>query len=703
MSLPAPLPGPLTKAPLISHWIAFPAPGLAEIRTGRVELGQGNLTALLQIAAEELDLDPAACRIVSGETDVTPDEGFTSGSLSIAQGGMALRLAASAARHCLLATAARLLQCAPAALGLAAGTVLRDGIATPLSLWSLAAETALDVAVADWAAPKPASARHLAGGRLDRIDLGPRIAGTPFVHDLAPEGLLQGRALHPPRIGARLISFDLEGLRARPGVVAALRDGDFVALAAQSNHAAERAIAWAETQARWSAPMAAPADPVAALFASDAPAEVVHLAGDADRDGTKFELTLSRPYLSHGSIGPSAALALWQGTALDVWTHSQGVFPLRAALAQVLGMAETAITLRHVAGAGCYGHNGADDAALDAALIARTVPGRPVRMQWRRADEFRFAPLGPAMTTRASAWVSPAGRITAMEVTATSAPHGNRPGRGGAPNLRAAACLADPFAMPRSGDVPLARGGGADRNAVPGYAIPNLLIAKRIVHDLPWRTSSLRSLGAHVNVLAIESLIDDIAAGRAEDPAAFRLRHLDHDPRARAVIAAVVEDAGTPFATPRPEGAGWGLGYARYKNTAAWCAVLARIELADEIRVAEVFAALDAGEIINPDGAINQTEGGILQAISWTLKEAVRVEDDRVATQAWHDYPILRFDELPEVHVRLIARPEAPPLGCAEAAQGPAAAAIANALRDATGLRLTRLPFDRDAILAALG
>jgi CO/xanthine dehydrogenase Mo-binding subunit len=320
---------------------------------------------------------------------------------------------------------------------------------------------------------------------------------------------------------------------------------------------------------------------------------------------------------------------------------------------------------------------------------------------WSRADEFRCAPLGPGMATRARAVLGADGRIAAMEVVANSAPHGNRPGRNGAPNLRAAAYLETPFPVPRSADIQLAGGGGAERNAVPAYAIRNLRIAKRIVHEVPLRTSSLRALGGFANVYAIETLMDRMAHARGEDPTAFRLRHLD-DPRARAVIEAVAADSAARRGAPRQEGAGWGLGFARYKNTAAWCAIMARIEVEEAIRITDVFAALDAGEVVNPDGAVNQTEGGIIQAASWTLKEALRFDGTIVATASWSEYPILTFSEVPAIAVRLIDRPEEPPLGCAEAAQGPTAAAIGNALRDAIGVHVDDLPLRRDAIIAAL-
>ncbi|TPW28988.1 xanthine dehydrogenase family protein molybdopterin-binding subunit [Pararhizobium mangrovi] len=696
------LPTPLSDAPLVSDWIAFDD-ALVEVRTGRVELGQGNLTAIAQIAAEELDVPLAMIRIVSGDTTRTPNEGFTSGSLSVHQGGMAVRHAASAARHLAIAEAAKLLQCGSERLALTEGRILRDGAPTSLDLWSMAASIDLSVAVAQWSDPKRPDQRALVGKPLARIDLPERITGTPFVHDLSPDNLLHGRPVHPPSVGARLLDLDLDALRTRPGVVAATRDGSFVGVVADSEYAAIRAALWATNHATWSDEPSAPADPVAAIAGSQESDEVVHEAGtlEGHEGQSSYEVTVSRPYLSHASIGPSAAVAQWQDGRLSLFTQSQGVYPLRDALAMVFGMPGERIDVRHWPGAGCYGHNGADDAALDAALMARAVEGRPVKVVWSRADEFRYAPLGPAMTTRASAFLDETGRIAGMSVAVNSAPHGNRPGRNGAPNLRAAACLEKPFPFPRSKDVPLSSGGGADRNAVPGYAIANLRASKRIVHDLPYRTSSLRSLGAFTNVYAIETLMDAIARDRDVDPVSFRLNHLE-DPRAVAVIEGAVAEAGEPFGREREDGTGWGLGYARYKNRAAYCAVVVRVEVDEAVRVTDVFAALDAGEIINPDGMTNQTEGGIVQSISWTLKEALTLEDGRVTTENWSDYPILTFSEVPAIQVRLIDRKDEPPLGCAEAAQGPTAAAIGNAVRDAIGVPVNHLPLTRDALIAAI-
>ena len=555
MSAPATLPAPLAQHPRIAQWIALDRDGEVGVLTGRVELGQGNLTAIAQLAAEELCVDFARVRITGADTGLTPNEGFTAGSLSMTAGGQSVRLAAAAARELLLAEAARLLQRGADTLEIRDGHVLADGMETDLTLWALAARVPLDVAAAPHARPLPAAARRRAPP--PRADLAERIAGAPFVHDFAPAGMLHGRPIHPPSLGARLASLDTDALAARPGVLDVVRDGSFVGILAAREEDAIAAARWGAARAAWTRGAAPDTPPQAHIAASDEPAEQIETRGDpAAAGGRRFATTVSRPYLSHGSIGPSCAVARWDGDDLTVWTHAQGVYPLRDALAMVFGIDAARIRCIHMPGAGCYGHNGADDVALDAALLARAVPGRPVRVLWSRADEFGCAPLGPAMVTEAVAHVDGDGRLAAMRVAAMSAPHGNRPGRNGAPNLRAAAYLAQPFPVPRSADIPPAMGGGADRNAVPPYKVPNLAVTKKVVQDLPWRTSSLRGLGAFLNVYAIETLIDDIAAGLGADPVDYRLRHLDHDPRGAEVIRRAAAAAGWP-GQPAERGARW--------------------------------------------------------------------------------------------------------------------------------------------------
>jgi len=699
----APITAPiqLAQSPAISDWLIF-KPNQVHVLSGRVELGQGNLTALLQIAADELDLQIDQVTITGGDTRTTPNEGFTSGSLSITQSGMAIRWAASAARHALVAAAANKLTVSTERISAEAGKFLLDAEPVDLTYWDVIAEVNWGQEVVSLANPKSAATRRLTGVSVPRIDLVERIMGTPFVHDVQMPDMVYGRMIHPPCLGATLKPFDQKKLESRAGVLKVWRNGDMMGLIAESAHSANAACDWAHLKAQWSLPGNAPQDPIAAIRDSKEGVDLIHSAGDmASVSGRSVSHVVSRPYLSHGSIGPSAAIAVFKDDGLEVWSHAQGPFPLRDALAMVLDMPASSIEVIHHPGAGCYGHNGADDVALDAALLAKAFPGKPVKVVWSRADEFRCAPLAPGMVTRLEATLDATHTIQKIDVLVNSAPHGNRPGRNGSPNLRAAAFLDPPLLPSRSQDIPLAGGGGADRNAIPLYAIPNVLVRKRIVHDLPYRTSSMRGLGAHLNVYAIETLMSRLAMESGEDPFDFRLRHLT-DERARNVLLALKKMTQHTELSLTGDGVGSGIGFAKYKNTAAYCAILVRVNVQERVRVTHAYAALDGGEIINPDGVINQTEGGMLQALSWTINEAIKFDGPVVATEAWVDYPILAFTDVPAIQVELIAQPNLPPLGCAEAAQGPMAAAIGNAVFNAIGVHVCDMPITHDALVNAV-
>ncbi|HEX3312186.1 MAG TPA: molybdopterin cofactor-binding domain-containing protein [Streptosporangiaceae bacterium] len=423
------------------------------------------------------------------------------------------------------------------------------------------------------------------------------------------------------------------------------------------------------------------------------------------------EATYHRPYLAHAAMGPSTATALAStapagdeaGVRLEVWTHSQGVYPLRRELARALKLTENQVRVRHVEGAGCYGHNAADDAAMDAALLALAVPGRPVQVVWSRADELGWEPFGPASVVRVTADVDARGDVLSWRHEIWGNGHVTRPGFGRSIGLLAASHRDGGEPIEPAAEPPLERGGGAGRNAVPGYAFPAYRVMNHRLSVMPLRTSSLRSLGGFVNVFAIESFMDELAVAAGRDPVEYRLAQLA-DPRGRAVIEAVVRRSGwadwSPAASSRS--VGHGIGYARYKNSSAYCAVVAEVEAVTEVKVRRLTIAVDAGLVINPDGAENQVEGGAIQATSWTLKERVRFDRLTVTSDTWDSYPILRFSEVPAVEVELLPGHENPPLGVGETAQGPTAAAIANALCDALGVRVRTLPLTEQQILAAM-
>jgi CO/xanthine dehydrogenase Mo-binding subunit len=412
-----------------------------------------------------------------------------------------------------------------------------------------------------------------------------------------------------------------------------------------------------------------------------------------------IEADYTRQYQAHASIGPSCAVAHLKDGKMYVWSHTQGVFGLRTDLAKVLGMAPADVVVAHREGSGCYGHNGADDVALDVALLARRTQGRPVKLQWMRDDEFAWEPYGSAMAFHMRGSVDANGRIVDWQHELWSHSHNMRPGDSEGTNLLASWHLKQPFKSAPGKNLPLPAGGG-DRNSIPLYNFPRQKIINHLLPDMPIRVSALRTLGAYGNVFALESFMDEMAQAAGVDPLEFRLRHLD-DPRARAVVETVADKAGWRNKRPRDGRHGRGIAFAKYKNHAAYVAVVADIEVDPEtgiVRVAHLFAAADAGLIINPDGFRNQIEGGLIQSASWTLRESVAFDKTRMLTRSWADYPILRFPDIPKVNVTLINRPEAPSVGVGEGAQGPTVAAISNAIADALGKRLRDVPFTPERV-----
>jgi CO/xanthine dehydrogenase Mo-binding subunit len=700
------LPRDLQANPRLSQWVRLRPEGVVEICPGKVEIGQGILTVLAQLAADELDVGLDHIRMVPANSASSPNEGMTSGSLSVEDSGMAVRQACAEARAVLLEAAAVRLGIGAEALTVEDGIIRGPGNLSA-SYFDLNGEGLLDREATGAPAPKPVAERRLAGRPVERIDLPDKIFGAPrFIHDLALPDMVHGRVLRPPSPGAKLTALYGAAVEAMPGVKAVVRDGSFAGVVADTEWHAECALARLQTLAEWEKPAPAlPDETQLTGWLKSARAEAKPVAERKAPDNAAaphrtIRQTYSRPYIAHASIAPSCAVARFSGERLEVWTHSQGIFNLRTDLALVFAMPPEAITLQHGEGAGCYGHNGADDVALDAALLARAVPNVPVRVQWSREDELGWAPFGAAMAGSIEADLDGSGNICDWRYEIWSNGHTSRPGRAKTPTLLAGYDIAAAFPRIPAINPPFAAGGGAERNCVPPYDFPALRVTNNYITEMPIRVSALRTLGAFLNVFAAESFMDEIAAERGEDPVAFRLRQLS-DPRARAVIEAAAERFGwTEW--KRREGWGRGMAYAPYKGSGAYCAVIAEIEAEQEIRVRRLVIAVDVGEAINPDGVVNQIEGGAIQSVSWTLKEAVRFDRSRITSTQWDSYPILRFSEVPAVEVVLIDRPHEPPMGAGEAASGPTAAAIANAVFDAIGVRVRDLPLTPDRIMAAM-
>lgn len=695
------MPGSLEKEPWLDAWIRIDADNRITVFTGKAELGQGIKTALLQVAAEELLVAPARITLVTADTARTPNEGYTAGSHSMQDSGTALRHAAAHVRTVLGELAARRF-----GIGAPAVTVRDGAFQAPdgrrATYGELLAGQQLHLR-ADPTIPVRAPDGHtIAGKPMQRVDIPAKVTGgVAYVQDLRLPGMVHGRVVRPPTPGARLLEVDTAVVTRLPGVLKVVRDGRFLAVIADGEYRAVKAAAALARAARWDTPPTLPADPTPAVLVRALPAKPTPILarGTPGAAGRTLAASYTKPFQLHASIGPSCAVAQLAGGQYTVWTHSQGVYPLRDALAEMLGADKATIRCIHTEGSGCYGHNAADDVAADAALLARAFPGRPVRVQWMREDENGWEPYGPAMLTAVRATLDPAGRIADWQYDVWSPPHNTRPGKAG--NLLAATHLEKPFVPDTPKPSPQPEGSG-DRNAIPYYVIPNARVVHQFQERAPLRTSALRSLGAYCNVFSIESFMDELAHAAQADPVAFRLRHLA-DPRAVDVVRRAAQRFGWDNYKKTPR-RGRGFAFARYKNLAAYCAIALEVEVARDtgmVRIVRAAAAVDCGEIVNPDGVRNQIEGGIVQSASWTLLERVRFDERQILTRDWAQYPILRFNQVPErLEVDLIDRPGQPFLGTGEASQGPTGAAIANAVADACGLRLRDLPLDRARLRA---
>ena len=705
------LPGNLHINRLLSQWLDFAQPGRVRVFTGKVELGQGILTALSIIAADELDVSLNQIEMVSATTLEGPDEGMTSSSISVQDSGSALRHVCAEVRHLALQRAAQAHQQDISALRVNQGRFeSADGQALG-DYWHWLQGVNLAREYAGLSQPKPYDALKLHGrGIVPRVDLPDKILGQPrFIHDLRLPGMRHGRVLRAPSAQAQLVNAaqpvppDLLA-RWSAASIHGVIDGRFIGLVADSNLSADAALSELRAAVQWTVPDTLPDSHRLADFLRTAPNEVTYPIQQGERlsadDGVTLACEYLKPYLAHASIGLSCALAQWDGTTLQVWTHSQGIYNLRDDLTKALGVPQSSIVMRHVEGSGCYGHNGADDVAFDAAMLAMALPGAPVRVIWSRADELSQAPLGSAHLVSLRARLNDEGHITHWHHELWANGYSSRPGRAVLPTLLGASQRAQGQPIPLAINPPLAAGGGSDRNAVPGYAIEHTHVVNHRLTVMPLRTSAMRALGAYANVFAIECFMDELAHASGQDPLAFRRRHL-LEPRSLAVLNTVVERS-TWWHLPREEGVGHGLAWARYKNTSAWCAVLARVQVGESLRVLQLDVAVDVGRVVDLDGVINQTEGGALQGMSWTLKEAVHFDRQQVTTQSWADYPTLRFSEVPALAIHVLDRPDQPSVGAGESVQGPVAAALGNALFDALGVRVRQLPLSQDHILQAL-
>ena len=688
------LPGSLELNRNLSSWVEIVPKGFIKIHTGKVEIGQGILTALRQIAADELCITLEQIEIISATTSKGLDEAVTSGSRSVQESGLAIRHACACVRSLYLVQAAQLANISSKDIVVEQGVFIGPK-GTIGNYWTLYKPQLLDCEAWLDVELKNIQLRSIVGESYLRVDLPDKVYGKPrFISDIRLPGMLFASIVRPPSPGARLEKKPIP----RSGEEVFI-DGNFIAAIAENEFKSNKAAAYFSETTQWKTQESLPTDIKGFLKSAKKEQSITLQDGEVGNQHWDLQLDFYRPYLTHASIGLSCAIARFSNNSLEVWSHSQSIFRLRADLAIVLAMPVENITVHHAEGAGCYGHNGADDAALDAALIAKNYPEKPVRVQWTRADELSWGPASSAMLVSIKASLDKEGKIAHWSQEITSNGHENRPHGDQNPGLLAASYISNPFKVPISRNPPITSGGGADRNGIPPYAIKNVCVQTNRLLEMPIRTSSLRGLGAMVNVFAIESVIEELATMANKDSVEFRLDLLT-DTRAKAVIQKVIEMSNYKNHQAQ-EGFGWGIGFARYKGMGAYCAVVAMIEAGTTILVKNLWIATDCGEVINPDGAANQVEGGAIQACSFALKESVQFNSEKILSNTWDAYPILRFNEVPNVETSFINNQHFSPLGVGECSVGPTVAALANAIHDALGVRVRDMPFTVENIANA--
>lgn len=683
---------------LVDSWIRLDADGYLTVLSGKQELGQGIKIALIQIAAEELDIHPDRCHIINADTGQTSNEGYTAGSNSVEGSGSAIRQAAAEARVYLLKMAAQNWNVSPDSLTVDNGMIIANS-GEEISYWKLLEGKFIEERITGDAKTKSPKDYKYVGEPHKRDDIEKMVkAESHFVQDLKMPGMVHARVVHPPSYGNKLQSINLSEVEAMPGVLKVILNGSFLAVVAVREYQAIKAWEKLKSLAVWEIiPIETlQADLHKSLKKTPGKAQDVEVSPGVEKvlanSEVQHEAEYFRPYHMHASVGPSCSLAIWEEDQLTIWSPTQGVYPARGTLADLFSIKEENIRCIGVPGSGCYGHNGADDVTAEAALIAKEMPGKHVRLQWMREDENKWEPYGSAMAFRLSGGVDSSGKLLAWDSLIWSDAHSSRP-NGRAGSFISARHLESSFEFNKGGFS-----AGSYRNGIPEYQLPAKQI-KLFNYDGPLRTSALRGLGAYANIFAIESFIDELSHKSGNDPFDFRIKNLK-DPRAKAVLEELAQKASWKSRTKSATN-GMGIAYARYKNSTSYFAVLAEVEVdkaAKSYKLKKLTGVIDSGLVINPDGLINQTEGGMIQSASWTMLEEVGFDENGITSTDWNSYPIMRMMDVPEVEVHLINRPETKPMGAGEAAMGPVSAAIANAVFDATGSRIRNLPIRAEKI-----
>jgi nicotinate dehydrogenase subunit B len=685
----------------VEGFLAIASDGRVTAYSGKVDLGTGVLTALTQIVADELDVPMDHVTIIQGDTTLTPDQGPTYGSLSIQNGGMQLRRAAATARQALLRKAAAKLKADLSTLSVRNGIVTaQNGRKIPLG--QLLGGGTLAIKVDPSALEKTPSEYSIVGKSIDRLDIPAKVDGRfVYMQDFKLPGMLHGRVIRPSGIGARLLSYDESSIRDIPGIVKVVWIKNFLGVVAETEWSAIRAaqqlaVVWSEWDGLpdeshlWDYVRQTRVvhDDVLSNVGTSAPA----LAAAPRKLSATYDFAIH----THGSIGPSCAVAAFADGALTCWTASQATHNLRKQLAAMLKLSDDKVRCIYVEGAGCYGRNGHEDAAADAALLSRAV-NRPVRVQWMRADEHGWDPKGPPSLLDMRAGIDRSGNVVAWE-SELFIP------QGGATNVPLlGADLAELSSLGQ-----LSPGGVLNDLAIP-YDFPNVKATAHRLESTPLRPSWIRSPGRLQNTFANESFIDETAAELGVDALDFRLSHLD-DSRGKELLERLAKLSNWR-ARPKPDRSadvvtGRGLSYVKYELVRTYVGAVAEVKVdrkTGEIAVERFYVAHDCGQIVNPDGVRNQIEGCIVQTVSRVIKGAVTFDRSKVTSIDWASYPILTFAEIPDVVIDLIDRQTEPPWGAGEPTCAVVASAIGSAIFEATGVRLRSVPFTPAKVKAALG
>ncbi len=707
----------LANSPKVSDWLDFSQKGELVLHTGKVDIGQRITTALALIASEELGIPFDQITVRKTRTDMDPNEGYTAGSFSMQHSGYAMKKATATARKIFTKKASERLNISEDEIEIGDGQLRAIDTNQSLTYWELIGDISLDVNVDEYVETKNPSKytiqnkSNIAKGMVEIMT-----GKYQFLHDLKFENMLHARIIRPPHYYCKLETLDTDVLiRLKQEGIFVVKDGSFLAVAAKQEYHAVKAARRISLAAKWKVQKQLSEENIYAQLTKNkkdsffvekgcvpsSTREIPELVSLNEDEHITVSAVYQKPYHMHASIGPSAGCAYFDGHSLQVWTHNQGVYPLRAAITEAFAMNNNNVTVQFIPGAGVYGHNGADDAAFDAAIIARHIPNYSILLKWTRDDENSWEPYGSAMQCEIHASINKSGKISSWSHETYADTFLTRPITGKEPATRMVSShyLEDALPWPVAEPMMVPHG-GIHRNMEMLYEMPEPRLIKNRVYNLPLRTSALRTLGAYGNVFANESMINELAERANLDPFTFRFNHL-RDERAINVLKKLKEVMENDF---KVEGqSGEGIGFARYKNSAAYCAIGVSLSVDDaaEVILHHAYIVCDAGEIVDAEGVRAQLEGGFIQAASWTLYEQVLFDRDGILSRDWDSYPIISFDNIPKMHTHLIENPGMPYLGAGEGAAGPTAAAIANALKDATGLSLRKMPFNSEAIMAA--